>query len=259
MATDKSASKNRIQAVENAFEVVEVIQESNGCSVNYIKEELDIPRSTAYIYLKTLEELGYLKKKEGEYFIGLKFLKHGGYARQNVDIYQIARHEIDKLAEETQAVATIGCEDDGLRALLYRTEAGEAVSDNPPTGEYTKMHWTALGKALLSQKSDAEIKAVVDRYGLPKATEQTHTDLDSLMEDIEQIRSRGYSIDNNERSRGVKAIATPVAIHDDLFENIAISVAGPTSKFTEDRIQNELSTMLQETANVIELKKEYYR
>ncbi|WP_425494304.1 IclR family transcriptional regulator [Natronoglomus mannanivorans] len=258
MTTDEPASKNRIQAVENAFEVVEAVQRSNGSSASYIGEKLDIPRSTAYIYLKTLSDLGYLKKKGSKYHVGVKFLKHGGYARQNVEIYQIARHEIDKMAEEAQAVATIGCEDDGLRALLYRTESGEAVSDNPPTGEYTEMHWTALGKALLAQKSDAEIEAVVDRYGLPKGTEQTHTELDSLMEDIEQVRSRGYSIEDNERSSGVKAIATPVAIHDELFDNIAISIAGPTSKFTEDRIENELSTLLQETANVIELKKQYY-
>lgn len=258
MGKNGSASKNRIQAVENAFEIVEVVQSVNGCSVSEIQDALDLPRSTAYVYLKTLEDLGYLRKHGDEYHIGIRFLEHGGRARHNIGIYQIAREEVDKLAEKTQAVATIGCEDDGRRVLLYRSDSGEAVSDNPATGEYTHMHWTALGKALLSQKSDAEIEEIVERHGLPQGTENTLTDLDSLLEEIDEIRSRGYAIENEERSLGVKSIATPLELKDDLFENVAISIAGPTSRFSRDRIENELSSALEETANVIELKKEYY-
>ncbi|AHG01841.1 IclR family transcriptional regulator (plasmid) [Halostagnicola larsenii XH-48] len=258
MTKKEDTQKNRIQAVENAFEIVEEVQAANGCTVRHIMEMLDIPRSTAYVYMKTLEDVGFLSKSGDEYYIGVRFLKYGGCARHTSNIYQVSRVEVDKLAEKAQSVATIGCEDDGQRVLLYRTESGDAVSDNPPTGEYTKMHWTAVGKALLSQKSNAEIKEIAQRYGLPKATDQTHSDIDSLLKDIKEIRSRGYAIENEERSVGVKSIAMPIDIKDDLFENVAISVAGPTSRFTEDRIENELSTLLQETINIIELKMQHY-
>lgn len=258
MTKRTDTEKNRIQAVENAFEIVEEIQAANGCSVRDVGNKLDLPRSTAYIYIKTLEDMGYLRKSDGEYYVGIKFLKHGGHARHNADIYQIARQEVDKLANKAQSVATIGCEDDGLRVLLYRTESGDAVSDNPATGEYTKMHWTALGKALLSQKSNKEIKKIVERYGLPKATENTHTEIESLLKDIEEIRARGYAIGDEERSIGVKSIAMPTNISDDRFGHTAISIAGPTSRFKEYKIKNKFSTLIQETINIIQLKEEHY-
>lgn len=254
----ESSSKNRIQAVENAFNIVREIQTSDGCTIKHVMESLDIPRSTAHIYLKTLEESGYLKRQEGKYHIGVRFLEQGGYARHQLDIYQRARGEVDELAKTTQSVATIGCEDDGVRVLLYRTEPAEAVSDNAPTGEYTKMHWTALGKALLSQKPDTEIEGIVECHGLPQATEHTLTEIDDLLEDLEKVRSRGYAIEDEERVNGVRSIATPIESKDDLFENVAISIAGPKPKFNSSRIKEELAPALQESANVIQLKKEHY-
>jgi len=254
----EQSSQNRIQAVQNAFEIINELQAGDGCNLSYFMDRLELPRSTAHVYLKTLEELGYIKKHGENYYLGIRFLEQGGYARHQSDIYQIARSEVDELAKKTQSVATIGCEDDGLRVLLYRTEPTNAVSDNAPTGEYTQMHWTALGKALLSNKSTEEIESIAGKYGLPGATENTLTSVDSLIDDIEDCRDRGYAIEDEERVEGIRSIAAPVEIEDGMFDNVAISIAGPKPKFNFDRIEDELSSALQETVNVIDLKQQHY-
>ncbi|WP_266082370.1 IclR family transcriptional regulator [Haladaptatus caseinilyticus] len=248
---------NRIKAVKNVFEIVENVGELDGCGVRELADHMDIPKSTAHIYLKTLEDAGYAVKQNGEYQLSLRFLRVGGQIRHNNNLYQVGRNEIDDLALATGEVATIGCEEDGYRVMLYRTEPTGAIFNNAPTGEYTRMHWTALGKALLSQKSNEEITEIADSHGLPRATEHTISNCDALLDEIETIRSQGYAVEAEERVKGVKSVA--ILLESD-FEtpDAAISVAGPKHDYTPERIQEELLPALQNTANVVELKSKHY-
>lgn len=248
---------NRIKTVENVFEIVENVGELDGCKVRELAEHMDLPKSTAHVYLKTLEDAKYVVRRNGEYRLSHRFLNLGGQVRYNNNLYQEGRNEVDDLAQTTSEVATIGCEEDGYRVMLYRTEPTGAIFNNAPTGEYTRMHWTALGKALLSQKSDAEITGIADRLGLPRATEHTIVDLDALLDEIETIESQGYAVEDEERVKGVKSVAVPIESDGESPET-AISVAGPKHEFSPERIQEELLPALQNTANVVELKTKHY-
>mgnify|MGYP006280760085 FL=1 len=248
---------NRIKAVENAFDIVENVATLDGCGVRELADYMDLPKSTAHVYLKTLEDIGYLIRRDGKYHLGLRFLNIGGQVRHNSNLYQVGRNEVDELARETNDVATIGCEESGYRVMLYRTEPTSAVFNNAPTGEYTRMHYTALGKEILSQKSDEEIVSIAERHGLPQPTEHTIGNIDALLDEIETIRSRGYSVEDEERVNGVKSVAVPLET-DETMPHAAISVAGPRHEFDAHRIDEELVPALQNTANVIELKMKHY-
>lgn len=248
----------QINAVENAFNIIESLHELERCGVTELANHLDIPKSTAHIYLQTLRNLGYVVKEDGKYQLGFRFLELGGQVRDNRRIFQAARSEVDELARSTGEVGTIGYQENGQRVLVYRTEPFEGVSDNAPTGEFTRMHWTAVGKALLSQRTDDEIREIVDRFGLPRATENTITDLNELLEEIDQIRTQGYSVEDEERVKGVKSIAVPINNVENRSGNSAISISGPKHRFDEERIQSELLPALQNTMNVIELHDKYY-
>lgn len=256
MPDDSSNEPNRIQAVANVFKIVEEVGELDGCGVRELATHMDLPKSTVHVYLKTLEEIGYVVQEDGKYRLGFRFLNLGGQARHENSLYQAGRNEVDELAQITSEVATMGCEECGYRVMLYRTEPTGAIFNNAPTGEYTRMHWTALGKTVLSQKSVAEIDEIVDRRGLPQATEHTIVDRDALMDEIELIRSQGYAIEDEERVRGVKSVAVPV--ENDETPDAAISVAGPKHNFDATCIEEELLPALQNTANVIELKTKHY-
>lgn len=256
MVENSSNEPNRIQAVANVFEIVEEVGELDGCGVRELATHMDLPKSTVHVYLKTLEEIGYVVQENGEYRLGFRFLNLGGQARHENSLYQAGRNDVDELAQTTGEVATMGCEEHGYRVMLYRTEPTGAIFNNAPTGEYTRMHWTALGKAMLAQKSASEIDEIVARRGLPQATDHTIVDRDALMDEVESIRSQGYAIEDEERVRGVKSVAVP--IESDETADAAISVAGPKHDFDTTRIEEELLPALQNTANVIELKTKHY-
>ncbi|WP_336338761.1 IclR family transcriptional regulator domain-containing protein [Haloarcula brevis] len=69
--------------------------------------------------------------------------------RNELRAYPTAKLEIQNLAETTGEVANLGAEEDGQRVIVYQSEGSEAVYDNALIGEFTNMHWTALGKAIL--------------------------------------------------------------------------------------------------------------
>ncbi|SEV85276.1 IclR family transcriptional regulator [Natrinema salifodinae] len=248
------ASGKTVGAVERAFSIVDALREAGGMTVSEVAESFDMPSSTAHVYLKTLRSVGYVIKDDGEYRLGLRFFRDGIAVRRENGAYISCESEIDELAAETGEVANLGVEENGQRVLLYQAEGSDAVYDNAPPGEYTNMHWTALGKALLAHRPESYIDDVIDVYGLPAQTDRTITDRDSLAAELERIRDQGYALEDEERRAGIRSVAVPIIVDAGVIG--AISLSGPKSRLSDDRI-GELLDSLRNTANVVELKYTY--
>lgn len=251
MTSSKGKSDSRtLQSVERAFAMVEALERNEGMTMTELSDEFDIPQSTAHIYLKTLHNTGYVVRKDGEYHLGFHFLKHGGYVRHRLSIYRATKSEVDDLARRTGEVVDFGIEENGKRVLVYKSEGPEVVTQKPVTGDYAHMHMTALGKAMLATFEEDRVDEIVAEHGLPKATQFTINDREDLRAELERTRKRGYSIENEERREGIRAVGTTVD-----YDGVpsAISISGPKSKLTDQRIQ-ELQQEIQDTVNVIQIK-----
>lgn len=254
---DENGSKNRIKAAENTFNVVEALEKLDGATMSELANHLDMPKSTAHVYLNTLQDLGYAVKVDTEYRLSLRFLKHGGYTRHRLDLYQAAKTQIDELSNETGEVVDIGVEENGKRVLLYKSKGPEGVTQKPVTGEYTHMHMTAIGKALLASKPDEQVDEIIDMHGLPPSTQHTITDREELFEELETIRDQEYSIENQERREGIRAISVPIR-DDDSRAIGAVSISGPISKLTDERISTDLLEPIRNAVNIIEIRHKNY-
>src|SRR5471030_3156075 len=95
-------------------------------------------------------------------------------------------------------------------------------------------HCTGVGKALLSALSDDQVRAILARTGMPAQTEHTITSPDALVAELALVRERGYAIDDAEQEPGVRCVAVPVPSR--LPGNAAISVSGPSSRVTTERV-----------------------
>lgn len=95
-----------INATRTSFIIIETVVEFEGSvGVTELATSLDIPRSTAYKHLKTLCELGYVRKEQGKYRIGNGFTDIGETARADHRLYVTTKPHIDWLAEMTGLVA----------------------------------------------------------------------------------------------------------------------------------------------------------
>lgn len=245
----------RVTAVQRAFEVIDVLRDAGTVRINDVSEALGIPTSTAHVHLKTLESVGYVIQDDDGYRLGLRFLRDGAVVREELNVYSTAKSEIDALAETSGEVANLGVEENGQRVIVCQSEGSEAVYDNALIGEYTNMHWTALGKAILAELPEKSVQAIVDRYGLPAATENTIDTTESLFGELETIREQGFALEDEERRTGIRSIAMSLTVEDRVVG--AVSLSGPKERFDDDRIESELLPALRDRTNVIEVKATY--
>ena len=257
-AGERGDSRNRIKAVQTMFRVVDGLRDLEQAGVSELAQHLGLPKSTAHVYLKTLEDEGYAINEDGRYRPSLRFLELGGEIRQQLPIFQAVRAQIHDLSAETGEVANLGIEEGGKRVLLYSSEPSGGVFDNSPVGQYTRMHWTALGKALLAQFPDERVHEIVDRHGLPRATEHTITDRDELFAELERIRDRGFSIEDEERREGIKALAVKIQYDEDPSPVAAVSISGPKRRIGEEDY-DELLDAIRNAVNVTEIRFKHYQ
>lgn len=257
MKQEDTDDAGQLGSVRRAFDILGLIDENDGIGVSELAEKEDLPKSTAHVYLKTLAETGFVMNDDGAYRLSLRFLEFGGRVRQKQNLFQAAKEEIEALSERTGEVASLGVEENGQRVLLYISEGEDAVYDKTQTGERTNLHWTALGKAILAFLPTDRVDSIVERHGLPERTENTITTQDELSDELEAIREKGYSIEDEERRTGMRSIGVPILSEDDAVLG-SISLTGPKSKFSDDRIESELVAEIENAVNVVEIKYKHY-
>jgi DNA-binding IclR family transcriptional regulator len=202
--------------------------------------------------LATLADNELIVKQNGTYHIGLRFVDIGEHAKNQIDIYEFAKAEVENLAQETGEVAQFMIEEHGRGVYLHKERGEHAIQTASYTGNRKSLHCTALGKAILSQLSTERINKIVDRHGLPQRTDNTIVSREELYNELETIRERGVAFDDEEILRGLRCIAAPIQ-HPTGEINGAISISGPTSRFKGERFHDELPELVQGAANVIEV------
>lgn len=245
-----------VGTIETALQVIETVQDHDGVGVTEIANELKLPKSTVHSHLQTLREQHYVVKNGDEYALGLKFLKLGTRSRNRLPVYDHACPEVDELAEESGEIVNLAVREFGRGVYLYQAQGERAVHLDTYVGMRFNLHCTGLGKVLLANAPPAEIDPILDTYGLPARTENTITDREALLEELETIRERGYAYDDEERLPGLRCVAAP--IKDGGHAIGSISIAGPTSRMRGERYETELPELLLNAANVVELNLKYY-
>jgi DNA-binding IclR family transcriptional regulator len=71
-------------------------------------------------------------------------------------------------------------------------------------------HGLAIGKAVLSTMGEAAIDAYIDAFGLMPYTPNTIIDREALRRELEDVRRKGYAVDEEEYEEGFVCIAAPL-------------------------------------------------
>lgn len=249
MATDTTLP---VQATRTSFELIEALQRADGAGVRDLAARLSIPKSTVHDHLRTLTEMGYVVQTDGVYRPSLRFLEIGGETRKRMAIHQVAKPELQKLAIETGDHANLMVEENGYGVFLSKAEGQQTVTLDTYAGMRVHLHTTALGKSMLAFMDDERRRAILDDHGLPAVTEHTISDEETLRAEFDEIRERGYAVDDEERVKGMRCVAAPV-IDTDGTVLAAVSVSSPKSRMRGDRFEVEVPNEVQSTVNVIEV------
>ncbi|RLM53466.1 IclR family transcriptional regulator [Halobellus sp. Atlit-31R] len=245
-------SGRHVQAVQISCDILEALRELDGAGVSELAEKLDRSKATIHNHLSTLAANEFVVRNGDLYEVSLRFVDIGEYAKGQIDIYEVAKEEVDRLAEETGEVAQFMIEEHGRGVYLHKARGENAIQTASYTGNRKLLHYTALGKSILSQLSTERINAIIDRHGLPQRTSKTIASREELFDELETIRQKGVAFDDEEVLQGLRCVAAPIK-HPNGDVCGAISISGPTSRFKGDRFHKELPEVVEGAANVIEV------
>lgn len=117
------SATNPVKLVEVLFTIVKALEELDGAGVTTLSEHLDLPKSTIHNHLATLEQEEYVTKDGTTAHVGLQVHDLGAYARDQVEVFELAKLELERLATETGELANLSSRNTGrARTSIERAE-----------------------------------------------------------------------------------------------------------------------------------------
>ncbi|SDN24588.1 transcriptional regulator, IclR family [Halogranum gelatinilyticum] len=250
----------RIEASGRTLELLRTVAAIGPASATEIATELGFAKSTAYYHLETLADFEFVVRRHDGYQLSMNFLSMGHDLVNQLDIYQVGKPQIDRLAEETGELCILMTEEHGYGYYIYDNR-GEGAVNFDTIGHRKHLHNNALGKAVLAHMDERRVDEILDRHGLPPTTDRTITDRAALKEELATARSEGVAFDREEQLNGLCCIAAPLLDSDsgdDREVKGAISVAVPASRARGTYFNEELPMAVSDTANLVELELQDY-
>ena len=197
------------QPVKSAVRTVELLEyfarHLGQHSLGELQEVLGYPKSSLYVLLRTLVELGWVEVDltGTRYSIGVRALLVGTSYIDGDPIVLATRDTMDGLATATTETVHLARLDGPDVVYLATRESRHYLRPFTRVGRRLPAHATSLGKALLATRTDDEVRKALPAR-LEKLTEHTITDIDALLADLADTRARGYSVDHEENTLGLR-------------------------------------------------------
>ncbi|MHB9287885.1 IclR family transcriptional regulator [Halobacteriales archaeon Cl-PHB] len=250
---DTDDGSGGLQTLAIALELVEELQRANGATVTELQERLGLSKSAIYNHLNTLREYGFVVKDGDRFELSLLFTQLGEFVREQNDLYSVGKEPLEELAEEVGYTAHLVTEEHYNR-IEISVVMGEKAVGRKFSSVYDPLdfHTTASGKAILTFVDEDTREAILDKHGLPGRTPNSITDRATLAEELDTIRERGYSVNDEEEMEGLRGVAAPIKGQGGSVEG-AVSISAPVGRMPEEQLHDELAEKAIQTANVIQL------
>ncbi len=225
--------KYRIKVLEKTFKILALFTEqARALSVKEIAELLGYNPSSIFRIVKNLEDVAYLEKDldTQKYKLGFGLYYLGTLAESHTMMRKIARPFLERLSEECEETIHLAVIHRGQALYLEKIPSKKVLQVISRIGTKLPCHCSGVGKMLLSALPPDKIQQIVQEKGLARFTQNTITDVQSLLRELDGIRQQGYALDNEEIETGLKCIAAPV--RDPAIGVVAaVSISAPKDRF----------------------------
>lgn len=177
-----------------------------------IAVQLGLNKSTLHRLLYTLEYAGYVEKMPDgrSYRLGIKLVQLASTRLNDVQIITEAKPHLLRLVEDIHQAVHLGILSGNRAVFIDKIDVMNTIRMYSAIGRSIPIHCSAIGKALVLDRSDAEVRQMLERAGMESFTRDTITEAEALLVQLKQARSDGYTRDDGEHEPDVCCIAAPV-------------------------------------------------
>jgi DNA-binding IclR family transcriptional regulator len=230
-----------------------------GVGLDQLAHDTAIPKSSLHRALASLCRARLAEHDErGSYRLGLELVRLAFTYYEQLDRRQVVGPLLQALAERFGETAHYA-ELDGAEVvyLAKMTPPGQGAHMTSIVGGRNPAHCTGLGKALLAydllDREAAEVY-VIANGPLEQRTPNTLVEPEALAANLEQVRTRGYALDDEESEEGINCIAFPLFLDHPTRPAGAVSVAALAHRTPLARLERtagETRALIEETLGAV--------
>lgn len=233
-----------LSSVHNAMRILkEFNKKESELGISELSLRLGLAKSTVFRLVKTLRDNHIIEqnKRTQKYHLGIAAFELGFTIYHESQLRMIAMPFLEKLVNSVRKTVHLGVYD--LGGVVYLSKI---APENDHQGTISKIgkrvpsYCTSAGKVLLAYQDQDEIERVMQ--DLVVFTPRTVTSIDKLVEQLEEIKQKGYVVSREEMKEGITSVAVPV--FNDSKEVIAsISLAGNNNHFYPSQVNKYVEEM----------------
>lgn len=238
--------KAGVNSIIRAISLLKTLAEGGEKGGTELAEQVKLHKSTVSRLLSTLAGEGFVEKnpENGKYRLGLTLFELGMAYSSQLDLRTQAHPYLKRIMEETGEVAHLGILHGTEVVYLDKVESNYSLSMISRIGARVSVHSTAMGKAMLAYMKEEKKNGLLQALDFKVYTENTLKTELHLEEELEEIRKRGYAVDEEENEQGIRCVGVPVLDYTGEVA-AAISVSGPTVRIIKEKVPHIAATLMQ--------------
>ncbi len=247
------SSKYFLQSLAKGLKVLQVIAQSpQAIGISDLARQLETNSATITRCCHTLASLGYVTKdKQKRWCLTPKVLSLGYAAVSSLGWRQTAQHYLEELSEQTGKTASLSVMESGEIIYICRVHTRRILPYDIRIGSTLPVHCTSMGKALLAFRPEQEIKDIIGSLEFVNLTHKTISTAEAFFQELESIRVKGYAVNDEEFSVGLRSVAAPV-LDSQKRSMAALNVAVSTTSMGLEQMETELAPLAVQTARKVE-------
>ena len=201
------------QSLAKGLAILEFIAAHNGdVTLTVLANSLNMDKATAKRFVTTLTELGYISlRPHGKTFsITLKALQIGYSAICCLEWRDITKFYLEQLFADVRETISLSTLEGSEVLYVLRLNKAEFLPIDTRIGSRRPAYASSMGKMLLAMEAPAKACELIARMDFRAITPHTVRSSEALLAQVEQARSKGYALCDQEVSELNRSISAPI-------------------------------------------------
>lgn len=236
---------NKMQTIDRAIQILKSFSSAEKeITLAEFHRKLKIPKSSLQRILNSLASYRIIEKDEKykTYRLGIELYFLGELVEKNNSLLLASKKYMEDLNKEFDEAVSLNIIDENERKCIGYISSTHELMTIGYVGHTSPLHAGASAKLLLAYLPDEQLLKVLNRVDLTSLTEKTIVNKSKLLEEVSNIRKKGFAISWEERNVGVFSISAPIR---NRYNNViaGISLTIPTVRVEEKMVEKYVKSV----------------
>ncbi|MGW6281157.1 IclR family transcriptional regulator [Kribbella sp. NPDC055071] len=214
------------QSLGRALQILASLSEGER-SLDQLAAELDVHKTTVLRLLRTMEAERFVRRDAAHrYRLGSRLFALADVAREQHVVREVAAPHLRELNQKTGQTVHLAAWESGEAIYIDKLDSVRSVRMYSQVGVPAALHCTAVGKVLLAAQPTRSREALLASMDYHAYTPNTITEPDTLRDELDLVRERGWAQDRAEHESFINCVGAPITDRDGRVVG-AVSVSVP--------------------------------